>query len=132
MRFSPPRIRWVAVIITVALCVVVMTLASCSATIPAPVTATEIAFDAGVQNAGIIAFDATGAVITPAKRSYYNALIAIYGDTKWVKGGLPIFPTPLKKDEGIAPLGDNFHINSDALANLTLMHGWFKKGRTPQ
>ncbi len=130
--FTPPRIRWSAVALTMALLLTIACFAGCQTQVPPPVNAGEVAFDGGVQNAGIVAFNDTGAIITPAKRNYYNSLIAIYGDAKWTKGGLPIFAEPLKRDTGISPSGENYHIDFASLSKLTLMHQWFKAGRTPQ
>jgi hypothetical protein len=107
-------------------------LVACSTTVPAPIHAEVIAYDGNVQNAGIVSIDANGAVITPTKRAYHNSLIAIYGDARWTKGGLPVFPVPLVRDYGITQEGANFRITADALAKHTVMHQWFKIGRTPQ
>lgn len=131
--YSTPRIRWISVASTVLLVILIgLLLMGCHTVTPDPVQAQTISYDGGVQNAGIISLDNTGAVITAEKRDYYNSLIAIYGDAKWTKNGLPIFTPPLVKDQGVVPANGYFHITSAALANLTVMHQWFKMGRTPQ
>lgn len=132
MIFTPPRVRWGIVVLIALLAVGLIIFPGCGTTTPKPPTAEIVAHDGGAQNAGIISLDATGAVITPAKRDYYNALVRIYGDAKWKKGGLPIFAVPLKPDDGVTPKGDNYHITAAALTNLTVMHQWFKMGRTPE
>lgn len=118
----------------VSLLALVLATAACSSTqVVRPVTPAQvIAYDGGQQTAGIISLDATGAIISPAKRAYYNSLLAIYGDARWTKGGLPIFPVALKQDHGMTPAGENFHVTNAALVQLTQMHQWFKMGRTPQ
>ncbi len=129
-----PRSRLSRLAGLVVFVVLLLALVSCSSTLtPAPVPpAQTIAYDGNAQNAGIISIDADGAVITPAKRAYYNSLIEIYGAAKWTKAGLPVFPSPLVRDDGITEAGDNYRITRGALANLTVMHQWFKMGRTPQ
>lgn len=131
---QPPRLRWARLlVIALGLLVIVLLQSACGTTTVPPVRpAQTIAYDGDAQNAGILSLDTTGAVITPAKRAYYNALIEIYGDARWTRGGLPVFPVPKRADEGITPAGPNFRITRSALADLTVMHQWFKMGRTPQ
>jgi hypothetical protein len=124
------NLKWSLSLLCVGL--VLMCLGACTTVTPPSVQATEIAFDGGAQTAGVIGTDDTGAIISPAKRAYCNSLAAIYGDAKWAKGGLPIFPVPVGKDDGITQRGDKFHITYEALTRHTLMHQWFKKGRMPQ
>lgn len=52
----------------------------CSSTvIPQRVEATEVAFEGNTQNAGVLAVDRSGAVITERKRAEYLALVKVYG-----------------------------------------------------
>jgi hypothetical protein len=100
---------------------------------PKPVVSAVIAYEGTEQNNGIVSQDPTGLVITPAKRDYFNALIEIYGDAKWRDTGLPCFVPAVKKDFGITPQGENYHVDNGAIQNVyVLMVQWYKSGRAPK
>ena len=99
---------------------------------PKPVTTDVVAYDGTAQNNGIVAQDATGLVITPAKRDHYNTLIDIYGAEKWKDTGLPCFIPAIQKDFGITKSGEYYHLDNGAISNYALMVQWFKSGRAPK
>ena len=100
---------------------------------PKPVVPAVVAYEGTEQNNGIISQDATGVVITPAKRDYYNGLIEIYGDAKWKDTGLPCFVPAVKKDFGITPLGANYHVDNGAIQKVyVLLVAWYTAGRAPK
>ncbi len=111
-------------ILPILLCLAVTPGCFTSTVKPKVVEAQEIAYDNGVQNAGVLGLDDTGAIITPTKREEYNALIALYGKD-------PKFLPPLRKDDGVVVKGSNFHITNEALINFTEMKSWQRSGKKP-
>jgi hypothetical protein len=68
---------------------------------PKPVEANAIAFDVNTQNAGVLAADKTGVLVTPGWIAKYEAL-----ESK--------FKQPLRADNAIKPEGENFRVPYEA------------------
>lgn len=104
---------------------VAVLLIGCVTTVTSPIPeARQASFDAGVQNSGLIGFEATTGhgIITAHARDRYNDLIAKYGDR---------FHPPLHTDAGICVGATNgtFRIDSEHLADFIDMNRWRREGK---
>lgn len=132
--------KWVLSLLFIALTTAVVVFATgCSSTVaPAAVVARAIAFDGAEQNAGVLkGWPGKGALITDAKKTEYDALVAFY---KHGSVGHPFVP-PLVEGRGLTLLrgrdqGYPLHevvwlIDAQALTDFILIKAWQRAGRTP-
>jgi hypothetical protein len=87
---------------------------------PPPVHSSQPSFDGNEPNSGVLFLADTGAQVTPGFVARYNALVDLYGDN---------FVPPLKKNDGIQSVGNNFRIDKEHLVYFLTMNGWRRDGK---
>ena len=124
---------WVLLFALVAALGIVL-LSGCTTVAPKPVAAGQASYGAdGAKNSGIVAKSADGThyLVDDSFRSRYDALIEIYGKSKYPSGA-HIFTPAIGKDYGIAPAGPGlWSITNAGMQCMVVLSDLNRKGAAP-
>jgi len=138
-NYLQPVWKWIiGFVLLVGFITVAFYSSGCSSTVvPNQVASRTIAFDGAEQNAGVLKVWPNAALITEAKKSEYDALVALYGRGT---AGHELVP-PVRSGRGLTrllgwkwgfPLHPVvWHIDGQALTDFLLLKEWQREGRTP-
>ena len=109
-------------------------LSGCSTVVPAPVVPKSASYGSGgARTSGIVAKSADGThyLVDDSFRARYNALAAIYGNSRYPDGA-HIFSPPLEKDFGVAAAGPGlWTVTNAAMADMVVLSDLNRKGAAP-
>lgn len=99
---------------------------------PDAVVSEQASFDGAQQNSGILCVRDGAFVVTEHFVERYNALIAIYGDSKDSLTRLPYFVPALKRGHGVSQdEAGAWVMSAQAMSHFLKMNAWRKAGRFP-
>lgn len=106
-------------------------LSGCTATVtPTPVRAAQAGFSGDTPAAGL-SVTPKGPEIDQNDRLRYNALVDLYGDSKW-SWGVPRFIPPVRRDAGLTQAPDGgWLIDKEHFVDFGLMAEWARGGVKP-